>query len=91
MNQYHVTSGMSKKPIKISEDSSVKDLTDKIISVFDINKNDIQLIQVFDENWNDWLDIEVDLPPNMSKLRVMLEEKKLEDLSDKQSQSLENR
>ena len=74
MLQYHVSCGLSKKVIAVEEEgcSKVK-IRNKVSTAFSVKDADIVAIQYYDQAWEDWLDIEDEVPPTKSKLQVVYE------------------
>ena len=72
---YHVTCQGFKKAISLEEDSNSEDLQNKILEVFTLEGANIRSIQVFNPDWDDWLDIdERQAPPTRSKILVIVDD-----------------
>ena len=72
---YHVTCCNSKKVLQINANGSKQDLVKEIRESFSIEESVGPIsIQVYDGDWEDFVDLEEDLPPTKSKLRVDLPE-----------------
>ena len=56
--------------VSIAENGSREELREKLCEVFSLKESAIHSIQVFDAEWDDWLDIEDELPASRSKLQV---------------------
>ena len=74
MLQFHVTCDVLKKKKVLSlqeEGLSLAVLRQEIISSFQIGTRDFTL-QIYNDEWSDWVNLEEVLPVNKSKLQVVL-------------------
>ena len=80
MLQYHVSCGLSKKIIALEEEGCSKQkICDQVGTAFNVEGASILAIQYFDQEWDDWLDVEDEVPPTKSKLQVVIQEQPVKD------------
>ena len=57
----------------MEEGCNLQDLVKNIASTFNLHESEVQIIQVYNEDWADWIDVEEDeVPPNSSKVLAIL-------------------